>query len=162
MIARIRSFIKSEAFRELFVYGLVGVGTTLVNIVSFWLLNGPVRSLFTISEDSVGYLTFATAAANVISIAAAYYPNRRFVFRSRATGFRAVLREAASFFAARLAALGLDVLAVDIMAGALGWDDMLSKILSNVIVLVFNYVLSKFVIFRRKGGDKAEENDVSN
>ncbi len=149
MIGKFRKLAASQGFREIIAYAIVGAATTLVNISAFYLLNRPARALLGIGEDSIAYLTFANAAANVISIVFAFWPNKRFVFHSTASGFSPVLREFVTFFTGRLVSLGLDVLLVDVLAGALGMNDMAAKIIANIAVLIANYLFSKFFVFRK-------------
>ena len=126
-------------YREMLMYLIFGVLTTLVNIVSYYCL-----TRFILMDTAA-----ATALAWFLSVVFAYVTNRRWVFRSKATGFMAIVLEAGGFFAARAATglmdLGVMALCVDVMH----LPDMPVKIASNVIVVILNYVLSKLLIFRK-------------
>ena len=54
------------------------------------------------------------------------------------------------FRSARLFSLGVDYLCMWLLIDVLGWNELLSKIADNVIVVIINYVLSKLVIFKKK------------
>ena len=93
-------------------------------------------------------------AANVLAwigaVTFAYLTNRRFVFQSRTRGASAVFREAVRFYLARVATLlmesGLLVLAVE----GFRLSDTLPKIGAGVLVILVNYILSKWLVFRKK------------
>ncbi len=129
-------FIK---YRELLSYLFFGVLTTVVNYVSYLLL-----------APFFGTTTIPTAIAWVLSVAFAYLTNRRWVFRSQAKGAAAVLREAGSFVGARLISGVIDVGIMWVFADRLGFNDKLVKLASNVFVVIFNYIASKLIIFRKK------------
>ena len=114
-------FIK---YRELLSYLFFGVLTTVVNYVSYLLL--------------APFFAFA------------YLTNRRWVFRSQAKGAAAILREAGSFVGARLISGVIDVGIMWVFADRLGFNDKLVKLASNVFVVIFNYIASKLIIFRKK------------
>ena len=129
-------FIK---YRELLSYLFFGVLTTVVNYVSYLLL-----------APFFGTTTIPTAIAWVLSVAFAYLTNRRWVFRSQAKGAAAVLREAGSFVGARLISGVIDVGIMWVFADRLGFNDKLVKLASNVGGVIFNYIASKLIIFRKK------------
>lgn len=89
-------------------------------------------------------------AANVISWAAAvtfaYFTNRRFVFESKNKN---MLKEAAAFCGSRITTLLLDMACMFLMVTLLGWNDKAAKIIVQVLVTVGNYVLSKFLVFKK-------------
>lgn len=126
-------------YKEIILYLVFGVLTTLVNYLSYLLL-APFFSTTTIP----------TAIAWVLSVLFAYFTNRKYVFDSKASGRKAVLREALSFFGARVLSGVLDVGIMWVFADRMGWNDKIVKLCSNVFVVVFNYVASKLVIFRKK------------
>ncbi len=71
------------------------------------------------------------------------------MFRQRARELPGVLREAASFAAGRLATLGLEELILWLGIDVLGVHDLLVKIVAQVLVIVGNYVISKWFVFRK-------------
>lgn len=126
--------------REVLAYLVFGVLTTLVNIVVFAILT---RAL------SVG-----TVVSNIIawflSVLFAYVTNRRWVFGTRGDS---VLKEAATFFTGRIGTGVLDTAMMFVTVDLLGWNDLVMKVAVNVIVIMLNYVISKFLVFRRKSED---------
>ena len=127
-------------YREMWLYALFGLGTVLINLF--------VYSLFTETID-LGVLV-ANAIAWIFATLFAFYTNRRWVFRSEAKGAKEIGREFAAFFGARVGTGLLDMLLMYLCVDLLGWNDMVMKLASNVIVVILNYVLSKFFIFKKK------------
>ena len=130
-----------EKYKDLIPYVIFGVLTTLVNYVSYWLF----------AHVLGGGTVFSTAAAWILSVLFAYFTNRRWVFHSTARGAKEIGREFAAFLAARVGTGLLDMLVMYVCVDRLGWNDMIMKLASNVIVVVLNYIFSKFLIFRKKG-----------
>lgn len=132
-------------YREFLSYVFFGVLTTAVNYLSYLLL-APFFSTTTIP----------TAIAWALSVIFAYVTNRIFVFRSQARGLKALAWEILTFFGARLLSGVLDVGIMWIFADTLKLNDKVVKLASNVFVVLFNYVASKLVIFRKGGNGKDE------
>lgn len=126
-------------YKELILYVFFGGLTTLVNWAGYWLLADVFH---------VPYL-WATAIAQILSILFAYVTNRIWVFESKAKGFSAVFWEMVRFFGCRAASFVLDLLCMRIGVGGLHINDMVMKLLSNVIVVIVNYVFSKLIVFRK-------------
>ena len=150
MTEKLKAFLRSEQFKSLFIYCVVGALTTLVNFVCFYILQHPVRILFGIAEENAAYLTAANILANAAAITFAFYPNKKYVFRSPFTSRGDTWRDFGQFVLARAASLVLDVLLVDLMVVVLHADDMVTKVIVSVIVLTVNYITSKFWVFRKK------------
>lgn len=141
---KIRELLRSEKFRELFRYGVFGLLTTLVNLAVYWLFMLPFGDNPANPAISAGLVVSWIAA-----VAFAYVTNKLYVFRSRGLSKRETLREAGAFLLARLFSLGFDVVFVLAMVNWLGLGDKPAKLISNVLVIVVNYALSKLVIFNR-------------
>ncbi|WP_281692633.1 GtrA family protein [Agathobaculum desmolans] len=124
---------------ELIRYGVIGVLTTVVNFAVFYLF----ESVLAVNAN----------LANVISVICAvifaYITNKQFVFRSHCPSFRALWREAFSFFSARGITMLIEVGGVFLATTVLHCNAMLSKAAINVIVLILNYVFSKCFVFQK-------------
>lgn len=127
-------------YRELLLYGIFGVLTTLINIVVYSLC--------------YGQLGISNVASNVIawilSVLFAFVTNKIWVFDSKSTEFSVLFKEAVSFFGCRLATGLLDLAIMYVTVDVMAWNSTLMKCISNVIVIVVNYVASKLVIFAHK------------
>lgn len=127
-------------YKELILYIFFGGLTTLVNWGMYWLLNDVVH---------MHYL-WATAIAYISSVLFSYVTNRIWVFESKVHGFKGILAEMTKFFMSRGFTFLLDLFCMYVGVDLLRVNDKLMKLLSNVIVIVVNYILSKLFIFRKK------------
>lgn len=135
-----------EKYKDLIPYAIFGVFTTVVNMVVYWLCS-----------HVFGMQTLvATLIAWFLAVFFAYVTNRKWVFHSEAEGAREILREAVSFYAARIATEGIDLLCMWLFVDCLHFNDVVIKFLANVLVIIVNYVLSKLVIFKKKKPKEAE------
>ena len=133
--------------RETVSYLVVGVLTTAVDYVVFWLVNEALKRT---GMDVAATATWAQAVSWLSAVVFAYFTNKAFVFRNRNYEARYMLREFGQFFAAR-AISGLVVLAAQwLLIDRLGMNEYIAKVFGSVFNLVFNYVASKLVIFREK------------
>lgn len=128
-----------KKYRELILYLIFGVLTTLVNYISWWVM-----------EPFFASSTVPVTAAWIISVLFAYVTNRKFVFESKVTGGKALLKELLSFLTARILSGVLDLCIMWVFADWLRFDNRVVKLVSNVFVVIFNYIASKLVIFRKK------------
>lgn len=123
------------------LYLFFGGCTTLVNIVCYYVL-----------YQWMHVTNFAsTVAAWIVSVAFAYVTNRRFVFESRVTDLWGWVREAAAFVGSRIATGVMDVAIMVIAVDYMHWNSLFWKIISNVLVIILNYIAGKFFVFKEKG-----------
>jgi len=116
------------------------VCTTVVDTVVFFVLATPLHVDYRVAN------TLAWAAAVVF----AFFTNKKYVFRSRATG-RGLWFEFLSFVAARIASLAVDMGWMILAVGRWGMEENVANIFSNIVVVIANYFFSKFVVFRKGG-----------
>ena len=134
---KIRALI--EKHRELVSYVFWGGMTTVVNYAVYFLLR----------QAGVHYAA-ANVAAWAASVLFAYFVNKIFVFRSRDWGWRVALRELWQMVAARVFSGALEQGLLMLFVELLHCPDGPVKIVANVVVVVVNYVLSKWIIFKPK------------
>ena len=125
---------------ELVSYLFVGVATTLVNYVVYYLAT---RLL------SMGVMA-GTWTAWVAAVAFGYVANKAFVFHTHCDGALALLREALGFFSMRLVSLGMESVLMYLTVTVLGLNDLVMKLVINIVVIILNYVFSKLFIFKKK------------
>lgn len=138
MIDTIRALLRKH--RELVSYGFWGVMTTIINYATYTLLTEIMQ---------IHYLT-SIVIAWVISVLFAYFVNKLFVFQSKDWAWRVALRELWQMVAARLFSLGLEMAIMWFFVDTLHYNHLIVKLLANVLVVIVNYVLSKFIIFKKK------------
>ena len=144
-----------DKLREAFLYLIFGVLTTLVSWCVYYAWR-QLLGLTTYPTDSAQYALIANsgqALAFVLSVAFAFVTNKRLVFRSDKKG-NGLGEELGLFFSARVLGWAIfDValfnLCLALLKNTLADADLWIKLLMNVLVVIFNYVASKFVIFRK-------------
>ena len=147
---RLKKFLKDERFRELLVYGVVGVLTTAINYCVYIGVTHLWAALVGCAADHPALILVANVAAWILSVAFAFWANKKYVFRSPEWTREVLRREVPGFVTARLLSLGFDVVFVESCVLLLGMNHLIAKLLSNVIVVILNYFASKFWIFRRR------------
>ncbi len=131
----IKKILKNQAVRYVFWGGC----TTLVNLVMYFIL-----TRFTPLN-----MTLSNALAVFISILFAYVVNKLFVFEHKTHSMGELVKEACGFIGMRGGTMVLDVAGVALMS-FMGMNDLVAKFLIQFIVLVINYVISKFFVFKDK------------
>ena len=125
--------------KELILYVFFGGCTTLINIISYFACR-ELMYLPVVPADVLAWL---------VSVIFAYVTNKLFVFESKSWRLMLVLKEGAAFLAARVFSLGVDVAILYVTVTVLGWWELPMKVLANVVVIVINYIFSKWIIFRK-------------
>ncbi|KYD03940.1 hypothetical protein B4144_4223 [Bacillus atrophaeus] len=121
------------------MYIIMGIFTTAVNISSFYIL---VEILDT------DYKT-ATVIAWILSVLFAYITNKIYVFQQKTSDMRSLLRELTAFFSVRLLSLGIDLGMMILLVSQFHTNETLAKILDNVVIVVVNYIASKWLVFKK-------------
>lgn len=127
-------------------YVFFGGCTTLVNLISFYVL----RKL------KVG-LNIANMISIILAILFAYVVNSRFVFQDKCQTLADHIRPFCKFISARLMTMVIEVGGVWLLVAKLGMNDMVGKFATQFIVLILNYVFSKFFVFTT-GKKNSKEN----
>lgn len=142
-----------EKYREVIVYIIVGGCTTVVNyIIHFSLRALNLNYYIALTVAWIGAVTFA------------YIANRIFVFESKTRG-KEQMKETTLFFGARVFSYGLEMLISFIFidcakADRFVWQpeftesvipvgELMVKTIAQVIIIISNYIFSKFVIFKK-------------
>ncbi len=129
--------------KELILYLIFGILTTLVNILSFTIFNTWLDYDYRI----------ATTIAWLISVLFAYFTNKLYVFNSKQTDRKTIVRELTSFFGFRFISYFLDLFTMILLVEVFFVHDLIAKIVTNIMVVVFNYAASKLFIFKASKGN---------
>ena len=158
--------------REVLMYLLFGVLTTLVGWAVYFAILWPWRAAFGLApDDTTGkmYLAGYTVAQVVQWIAAvlfAFFTNKKWVF-TEADKSVPVIRQLGTFAGSRLVtfflasgityggtlALGAlfpGMVSAELLGKERNLAELVSKAVAAVIVVIANYVFSKLIVFRRK------------
>lgn len=120
-------------------YVLIGGCTTLVDYAVFYLMTGAWGLDITVSN----------VASTILAVVFAYITNKLLVFRSHTATAGALAAEILRFLGARLATMGLEIGGVFLLVNILGQDKLAGKAITIFLVILVNYFLSKFLVFRR-------------
>ena len=141
-----------KRYKELMMYVIFGVATTAVNWVVYTIC-------ISLSVD----MTLSNAIAWVISVLFAFITNKIFVFESKETQPLKVLREGLSFFGSRIATGLLEIIFPSLLftlglnQSFFGIKGLWAKAVVSVLVIILNYIFSKWLVFREKNSKKPKE-----
>lgn len=128
-------------YKELFFYAVFGVGATVINIVSYRVLANTFGKK---------YFLIANIIAWILAFIFAFITNKLFVFESKSWEAQIAMKEFVGFLSARLATGILDTVLMWLFVSIISLDDTLSKIIINILVIIINYIASKFFIFKKE------------
>lgn len=118
-------------------YIIFGIMTTLVNTIVFYMLD----------QSNVDYKV-ATTIATIVSILFAYITNKIYVFKSKDWNIKFLINEFFKFTISRIGTYFLDIFSMYIFIELFYIENLKSKLLANILVIIVNYILSKVYIFR--------------
>lgn len=155
---------------EMLSYLFFGVMTTVVNLGVFFvsdkILGNGALADFSVAGNSfkITLEDISTLIAWIFAVLFAYVTNKLWVFESKSREFKVVLRELISFFGARVVSfvvfesLGFmlvrNILININIFGNENAPKWIAKIFISVFVVIFNYIMSKLLIFRKKKEEK--------
>lgn len=125
-------------FKEPLLYLFFGGLAFFLSLGIFWLLVNPF------GMDAL----LANIIDWIIVVIFAYLTNRTWVFKDKAHDIKGVIRECSSFMIGRLGTLVMEEAVLWIGIDILDINSMAVKIVAQVMVIVGNYVISKFVVFK--------------
>ena len=99
-------------------------------------------------------LHFSASVSNVIAwvfaVAFAYLTNKPFVFKSHDWSAKTVIPELTKFIGCRVGSGAAETLILFLAVDLLGWNGNIWKLVTQVMVVVLNYIGSKLLVFRNK------------
>lgn len=129
---------------ELWNYLIVGGLTTIVSLGTYFICTTTF-----LDPGNTIELQIANVISWIFAVAFAYITNRIYVFKSKEENY---LKEISSFVGSRVFSLLLDMLTMFLIVSVFTLNDKIGKIVSQIIVTIVNYVLSKLFVF--KGSNK--------
>ena len=137
----IKSLIKKFCTKEFIFYLIFGVLTTIVSLSVYYFC-----VLTFLNPNNAFQLQIANILSWILAVAFAYATNRKFVFESKDPN---KLKELIKFVTARLLTLFLDMLVMFILVTLLHFNDKISKLISQVIITISNYIFSKIIVLKK-------------
>ncbi len=136
-----------EKYKDLIPYAFFGVCTTVVNVVIYYLCYN-VTGIPNVPSTIIAWF---------FAVVFAFITNKLWVFKSKSFEKKILVHEILTFFGCRLATGVLDVVIMWIAVDLMSWNETIWKIISNILVIIINYIASRLVIF--KNGRKKTEED---
>lgn len=127
-------------YKEIILYGIFGVCTTIINILSFFVLDDILKC----------NMIFSNVIAWILAFLFAFVTNKLFVFESVSNTVGQTVKEFRDFFLARFATLFIDTFLMWLLVDVVKFNSMITKIVVNIIVIVLNYIASKLWVFKEK------------
>ncbi len=128
-------------YKEIIHYLFFGGCTTIVNFI-FYYIPSNLLGINAIISNIIAWL---------VSVLFAYTTNKLFVFESKTKTLKEIMKEMCSFILARVFTGALcDVGTFALMINVLHINDIISKITTQIMVVILNYLFSKLIIFRKK------------
>ncbi len=126
--------------REGMRYLIFGALSTVVNIIVFAICS----DLFSLNT------TVSNIIAWIVAVVFAYITNKIWVFESHTINLKELIWEITTFFGARVFTLVLETIFLVIFIDKLNFNKLLMKVISNILVIILNFVFSKIIIFKKK------------
>lgn len=140
IFGKFRNELEKRNLWEVFLYLFFGGLTTLVNFICYFLC----REVFSLT------IFVSNLAATVIAILFAFFTNKIFVFQSETKDSQESVLEFLKFIFFRVLSFGLDYGTLAFCVRLIGLNEFIGKLISQIVVIVANYLFSKLFIFKKK------------
>ena len=136
---KIEKIIKKFLTKEIIVYAIFGVLTTIVNLGSFYIFTNILKW-----EENISNIIAITLA-----VLFAYITNKDLVFHSEAENKKEKINEFLKFIAGRAFTMVVEFIGCFLLFMT-PIPQMISKLAVTVIVVILNFFISKFFAFKKK------------
>ena len=130
-----------KKYEEIINYIIVGGFTTFVSLATYY-----ISVLTFLNPNNPFQLQVANVVSWICAVTFAYFANKKFVFKNNSEN----LSSAIKFFLSRVSTLLIDMASMYVFVSLLNINDNISKILFQFLVLILNYIFSKFIVFKEK------------
>jgi putative flippase GtrA len=155
-----------EKYREIIVYLIFGVITTAVSMGVYFAILASAEHIGGISPEKSSFNAVRLVAQIlqwVAGVLVAFFTNKKWVFNAGGTTKRETAQELSKFALGRVGTLGLDTVltfGTVWLLNAMNYvpfkfiltftADLWSKIVASIVVIISNYVISKYLVFKKK------------
>ena len=137
-------------YKEIFDYLFFGGLVTIINFISYYI---PANI---IGVDKI----VSNLIAFIISVIFAYVVNKEYVFETKWEGIQNIFKEFSSFVISRIGTgLLCDILIFAFMINILNINDVISKIFTQILVVILNYIIGKWFVFKQNKNLEKENKD---
>lgn len=125
--------------KSVLLYLFFGAGTTLVSLFSFYIMEKEVGT----NEHISNIISW------ILAVSFAFFTNRIWVFDGHTETSLEFIKQMGTFFVGRLSTLGLEELMIFVFVTIFELNSILIKTIAQFAVLILNYIISKFIIFKK-------------
>ena len=133
-----------KKYQEIINYLIVGVLTTVVSIVTYFLF-----SLILDIENNILFI-LANVLSWICAVIFAYITNKKFVFNTTTSNKKEEIKVFSMFVSSRITTLLIELAFMFITVKVILINDKIAKVIAQFIVIVLNYILSKLFVFKKK------------
>lgn len=133
-----------KKYQEIINYLIVGILTTVVSIVTYFLF-----SLILDIENNILFI-LANVLSWICAVIFAYITNKKFVFNTTTSNKKEEIKVFSMFVSSRITTLLIELAFMFITVKVILIDDKIAKVIAQFIVIVLNYILSKLFVFKKK------------
>lgn len=130
-----------KKYKEIINYLIFGILTTIINLLVYYIL-----TLTILNPQNAFFLQIANIISWIVSVVFAYITNRKYVFESKN---KDISKEFSGFVGSRIITLIMDMLIMFIGVTIFNGNDKIFKIISQVLVIISNYLFSKILVFKK-------------
>lgn len=129
-----------KKYEELLTYLIIGILTTIVSLATYYLL-----TLTILDTSSKIHLQIANIISWIACVTFAYITNKKYVFKVKN---KSNIKEVINFYLSRISTLVIDMIIMYIFVSILKFDNKIVKLIVQVLIIILNYILSKFIVFK--------------
>ena len=131
--------IKKILNKETISYVIFGILTTIINLISYYFFSNIININYLISN----------IISWIISVSFAYVTNKLYVFNSKDKNKDSVIKEFIKFVNFRLTSGVIEMILLFLLVDMIRVNDIISKLVIGVIVVVLNFIFSKIFVFQK-------------
>lgn len=130
----------TKKYKETISYLIFGILSTIVNIATYVFFSRIIKINFMVSNIIAWF----------VAVIFAYITNKFFVFESKNINIKFILKEITSFMSLRIVSGLTELILMYIMINIMLINDFIVKIITNIVVVILNFIFSKLIIFKNK------------
>ncbi|GAA3663815.1 GtrA family protein [Asaccharospora irregularis] len=127
-----------KKYKEILLYLFFGVLTTIVSLSTYYFFSEILEIHYLISN----------VFSWIFAVLFAYITNRLWVFKSKNNDIKSILKEMFAFINCRLLSGAIDMVVMFLLVDILIVNSMYAKLITQIIVVILNYIFSKLIVFK--------------
>ena len=146
ILEKIKLKFLADFYREHLVFGAL---STVVNILTYVICS---LLIFANLDESLK-VNLSEIMSFITAVVFAYFTNKICVFQSETKSKKGLLKEISSFLGCRLITEAISIGLMN-LAVIINFNDVIMKVIANIVVIILNFVFSKLFIFKKKEDKK--------